>query len=116
MNLIVQIESIFISILFGMIFSLLYNLLYCLLYTRYKFINLVSNLFFTLVMFGLYYFLLYLVNDGQVHIYFLLTMFLSFFLYNKIGGLNFEKIYNKYYISFNIYNYIFFTFKSFYMV
>ena len=84
MNLIIQIESICMSFLFGIFFSLIYNLLYFLLYTKYMIINIITNLFFSLVTFGVYFILLYIVNSGQIHVYFLIIMFLSFYLYNKI--------------------------------
>ena len=84
MSLIVQIESLAFSFLFGILYSLVYNFFYYLLYTKFTVINLVNNIFFNLVMFSLYYFLLYLVNDGCIHIYFLITLFISFSLYNKI--------------------------------
>lgn len=84
MSLEVQIESIALSFLFGMIYSLFYNLLYYLLYTKYTVINLINNIFFNLVMFSLYYYLLYLVNDGCIHVYFLIVLFISCLLYNKL--------------------------------
>ncbi len=84
MNIVIQIESCFLSILFGIIFSFFYNLFYYLLYTKYWLLNVVSNMFFILVMFSLYYLFLYLVNNGNIHIYFIIIMFISFFVYNKI--------------------------------
>ena len=84
MSLIVQIQSFSISFLYGIILSLVFNLLYNFLFTKYKIINIITNLFFSLVVFGLYFLLLYIVNNGIVHIYFLITMFISFFIYNKL--------------------------------
>ena len=84
MNLLIQIESIALSFLYGIVFSLSYNVFYYLLNTRFIIINIITNIFYFLVMFGIYYFLLYLVNYGQVHIYFLFILFFSFYLYNKL--------------------------------
>jgi len=84
MSLIIQIQSIAVSFLFGIVFSVIYNILYFILYTKYWFINLISNLLFSFIMFGLYFYLLLLINNGVVHLYFLLSLFLSFALYNKL--------------------------------
>ncbi len=84
MSLIVQIQSLAISFLFGIVFSLVYNLLYFILYTKYAVINIITNIFFSLMMFGLYFILLYNVNSGIVHSYFLLAFFFSFYIYNKL--------------------------------
>ena len=84
MSLLVQIESLVLSFLFGIIYCFVYNLLYYLLYTKFTVINLINNIFFNLVMFSLYYYLLYLVNDGCIHIYFLISLFLGFSIYNKL--------------------------------
>ena len=84
MSLIVQIKSIALSFGYGIVFSLIYNLSYFLLYTKYKLVNIISNIFFSIIVFGVYFFLLYIVNDGCIHPYFLLAFFSSFFLYNKL--------------------------------
>lgn len=84
MSLLVQMQSLSISFLYGIFLSLTFNLLYNFLFTKYLIINIISNLFFSFVVFGIYFFLLYLVNNGIVHIYFLITLFISFYLYNKI--------------------------------
>lgn len=84
MNLMVQIQSFSISFLYGIFLSLMFNLLYNFLFTKYKIINVITNLFFSLIIFGIYFLLLYIVNSGIVHIYFLITMFISFFIYNKL--------------------------------
>lgn len=84
MSLYIQFQSFVVSFLYGLFFSLMFNLLYFFLFTKYKFINIITNLFFTLIMFGVYYLLLYIVNGGNIHVYFLITFFISFYLYNKI--------------------------------
>ena len=84
MSLLVQIQSLALSFLYGIFVSLSFNILYNFLFTKYLMINIITNLFFSMVIFGCYFFLLYLVNNGIVHVYFLITLFISFFLYNKI--------------------------------
>jgi len=84
MNLIIQIESIAISFLFGILFSLLYNLFYHFLYTKFIVINIITNLFFSLIMFGMFFLFLYNINGGVIHLYFLFSLFLAFYLYCKV--------------------------------
>ncbi len=84
MELIIQIKSLCLSFLMGIFFSLMFNLFYKYLFTKYTIINIISNLFFSMLLFGIYFFLLYLVNNGILHIYFLIIFFIGFYLYNKI--------------------------------
>ena len=84
MNLIIQFESIVMSFLYGIFISFVFNLLYNFLFTKYFLLNVISNLLFSLLMFGLYYILLFIVNEGVIHIYFIGTMFMGFIIYNKI--------------------------------
>ena len=80
----IQIKSIVMSFLYGIFFSLMFNLLYNFLFTKYKILNVFTNLMFSFFMFGLYFLLLYIVNEGIVHLYFLVSMFIGFYFYNKI--------------------------------
>ena len=84
MNLILQIESLALSFLFGMFFCLLYNLLYFILYTKYRLVNYITNYLFSLIMFGGYFILLYKINNGIIHPYFIVFFILGFFLYCKV--------------------------------
>lgn len=84
MSLIIQIQSLALSFIFGILFSLMYNLLYFILYTKYQVINIVTNILFTLVMFGIYFILLLNINNGIIHLYFIITIFISFYIYNKL--------------------------------
>ncbi len=84
MTLVIQIQSIVLSFLFGIFFSFIYNIFYNFLFTKYLIVNLLSNLLFSLLLFGLYFLLLFIINNGVIHVYFLGTLFLSFFLYNKL--------------------------------
>lgn len=84
MSLIIQIRSLVVSFLFGIIMCLFFNLFYYLLFSKYKAFNCISNLVFSLFLFGNYFLLLYIVNGGIIHIYFLLMVFISFLIYNRI--------------------------------
>ena len=84
MNLDIQIKSFVLSFLYGIFFALMFNLSYNLLFTKYKVINIMTNLMFSLLLFGFYFLLLYNINEGVVHIYFLACFFISFVIYNKV--------------------------------
>ena len=84
MTLIIQIQSIALSFIYGIFYSLLFNIFYKFLFQKNKIVNIISNFLFSFFIFGFYFFLLYKVNNGIIHIYFLLSMLVSFLLYNKI--------------------------------
>ena len=84
MILSVQIKSIVMSFLYGIFFSFMFNLLYNFLFTKYKLINVFTNIMFSFLMFGLYFLLLYIINEGIIHFYFLGSMLIGFYFYNKI--------------------------------
>ena len=84
MELYVQIKSFAISFLFGIIWGIFFNIFYNILFTKYKIINIISNLFFNILMFGLYFYLLYIINSGIIHLYLLFIMFISFLIYSRL--------------------------------
>ena len=84
MTLDIQIQSLVLSFLFGIVISFAYNIFYNILFTRFWFINILTCFLFSLLMSCLYYYLLFIVNDGIVHLYFLEIVLLSFFIYNRI--------------------------------
>ena len=84
MELIVQIKSFCLSFMMGIFFSFMFNLCYKYLFTKYVIINVISNMFFSMLIFGVYFFLLCQVNNGIIHLYFILIFFIGFYLYNKI--------------------------------
>lgn len=84
MSLDIQIKSFVLSFLFGIFFAFMFNLLYNFLFTKYKIINVVTNMMFSFIIFGLYFILLFNVNEGIVHIYFIGCMIISFLIYNKL--------------------------------
>lgn len=84
MPLITQIQSLFMSFLYGIFFSLLFNVSYKFLFTKYKIINTFTNILFCLVIFSLYFYFLYIINNGIIHIYFIIVLILSFVIYNRV--------------------------------
>ena len=82
MDLEIQIQSLVFSLVFGMFFSLLFNLFYKYLF-RGKFIfKLLINLFFVIVNTLLYFGLLCIINEGIIHLYFLIMLIIGFFVGN----------------------------------
>ena len=88
MSLIIQIQSLAYNFLFGIYFALLFNLSYKILFTKNLFINLFTNTIFIFSNIILYFYIIFRINDGIIHIYFLFIFLLSFFLYNQL----FQKI------------------------
>jgi len=71
------------SMAFGMVISLFFNLCYHLLFKTKNIIKILLNLVFVLFFVTTYFGLLYLVNDGVVHIYFFIIVLLGFWLGNR---------------------------------
>ena len=84
MELTIQIKSLVLSFLYGIFFNLCFNIFYNILFTKYKILNIIANFVFNLFIFGLYFYLLYIINNGIIHFYFLMALFFGFFLYNKL--------------------------------
>jgi len=84
MTLIIQIQTIAYTFLFGLFFALFFNLLHKILFTKSIFINIITNFLFIFFTSSLYFYFLFKINDGIIHIYFLLIFLISFFLYNRL--------------------------------
>ena len=82
MNLEVQIQSMIFSFVYGLFFSFLLNLNYRVLFTSKKYIQVIGNLFFIIDNVLLYFILLRYINNGVLHLYFLLLVVLGFFVGN----------------------------------
>ena len=88
MNLEIQIQSIIVSFVYGMFSSLIYNLSYFLLYNRIYLIKIISNILYVLGINSLFFYILFLINSGVLHIYFVFLFFIGFL----IGNYNTKKI------------------------
>ena len=84
MNLIEQIKVIFFTFLFGIVFSFFYNILYSFLYNKKLIFKIIVNFFFFITFSSIYYYFIYNLNGGILHIYLLLIFIISFYLYNKL--------------------------------
>lgn len=79
----IQIQSLIVSFVYGMFAALIYNLIYFLLYNKNTFIKVTSNLVFSIFLSILYFYLLYLINNAALHIYFILMLITGFIISNK---------------------------------
>lgn len=84
MSLAIQIQTIAYTFLFGIYIALLFNLLYRVLFTKSIFLNLISNFLFVIFNSILYFYILFLIDSGRIHIYLLFVFLISFFLYNLL--------------------------------
>lgn len=87
----IQIKSIIFSFLYGMFFSVLLNINYKYLYNTKKYIKILMNIIFIIDNVLLYFLILIKINNGIIHYYFVLSIFLGFITINK----KLSKIYDK---------------------
>lgn len=80
MNLKIQIISLIFSFLYGILFSLLINFHYSLLFSKKKLLQVFFTFLFLLDMALLYFLIIRIINQGIIHIYFYLVLFLGFYL------------------------------------
>ena len=83
MNIEIQIQSIVVSAIYGLLSSFIYNFLYFLLYNKYIIIRLLFNFIFSIVINSMLFLLLYFINNGVVHIYFVIIFLFGFYIGNK---------------------------------
>ena len=84
MSLIIQIRTIAYTFLFGLYLALVFNLLYKILFSKHLLINIFTNFFFIFLNSILYFYLLFKINNGIIHIYLLFIFLISFILYNHL--------------------------------
>jgi len=78
----VQLQSLIYSFVYGFFFSFLLNINYKYLFNSTNFYKIIINILFILDNVLLYYILLRLINNGVIHIYFLLMIVLGFMFGN----------------------------------
>ena len=82
MSLNIQIYSFIYSFVFGIIVAFLFKFIYKYLYLVHRLLN--SFLFITIISL-IYFKIMYIINNGIVHLYFLLTTILTFIItYNNL--------------------------------
>lgn len=80
MNLKIQVFSLLFSFFYGILFSFLINVHYQFLFFKKKWVQIVVTILFLLDMALLYFLILRIINNGIIHIYFYLMIFLGFYL------------------------------------
>ena len=88
MDLEVQIQSVFVSVIIGMISSTFYNIFYFLINNRNLLLKVLSNIIYSFIVFTMFFYVLFLVNNGIVHIYFIMLFIFGF----VVGNINMKKI------------------------
>lgn len=81
MDLKIQLLSILFSFGFGILSSYLYNLSYNFIYKTSILYKIVINLLFCINLGLIYFLLLKIINNGVIHIYFILSFILGFGLF-----------------------------------
>ncbi len=79
-NLEMQIQSLLISFVYGMFVAFLYNYHYKFIYYKKKWLRLPFSLIFCLDATFLFFILMLKINYGLIHLYFILSVILGFFL------------------------------------
>lgn len=82
----IQIKSIVFSFMYGIFFSFLLNLNYKFIYYSKGLLKILINIFFIVDNVFLYFIILKCINDGIVHYYFILSLFLGFLCVNKVAS------------------------------
>ncbi len=83
MNLEIQIQSLTVSFVYGLFYSLLYNLFYAFLYCKNKILRIITNIVFNVSLTILFFYIMYLINYGNIHIYFTIFFLCGFFIGNR---------------------------------
>ena len=82
MNIELQIQSLVFSLVFGLFFSFVYNLFYKYLYKGVMFIRIIMNFIFIISLASLYFMFLSIINNGIIHLYFIIMLFIGFIMGN----------------------------------
>lgn len=83
MTLEIQIQALLFSLVFGMFFALVFNIFYKQLFCGKIIFKMISNSIFVTGNVILYFCLLKIINDGIMHPYFLIMLFIGFIIGNK---------------------------------
>jgi len=80
MNLKLQIFSLVFSFFYGVVFSILTNINYKYIFNQKKVIKILFTLIFVLSMAIFYFYIINIINDGIIHLYFLLIILVGFYI------------------------------------
>lgn len=86
MELSIQFQSLIVSLVYGILLSYLIKICYRWLFLSKKVFQIPFTLFFGICICLVYFYLLYWVNGGIVHLYFLFLVIVGWFLGNSISN------------------------------
>lgn len=95
MELSVQIYSLIVSFVFGGIFSLEIKYFYKLYLILIPVLKFLISLLFVIVNAIIYFWLLYLINNGILHLYFFVAMFLGYYIFFRLFTIWFTQMRKK---------------------
>ena len=95
MELSVQIYSLILSFSFGGVFALEIKYFYKLYLILIPVLKFLISLLFVIVNAIIYFWLLYLINNGIVHLYFFIVMFLGYYVFSRLFTIWFTQIRKK---------------------
>lgn len=89
----IQIKSLIFSFFYGILFSILLNINYKYIYDGPLFYRIAITFLFVLNNVLLYFIIIKILNDGIIHLYFIIMLILGFFTVNvNLKKLKFEKL------------------------
>ncbi len=83
MSVDIQLICIIVSFLYGMFISITNNINRLLLKNKNIYINIICNLIYTYIIVILYVIIIYKINKGIFHIYFIIVLILGYYLMSK---------------------------------
>lgn len=86
MTLSVQIQSLIFSFIYGVFFAVIFEFSYKYFNSKIKYLNIIVITLFVLFNALLYFFCMRIINNGIIHVYFLLTLLLGFLIENKVDN------------------------------
>lgn len=87
MNIKVQLLSFFVSFVYGYLIFISFDNIKGFLYSNNNVINLFNSILYFSLVFVIYFIILYRINGGYIHIYFLIIVLFSFLLFRFLSTL-----------------------------
>ena len=82
----IQIKSLIFSFLYGVFFSILLNVNYKFVFESKGIKKILINIFFIIDNVLLYFIILRFINNGIIHFYFVLALFMGYICVNKVAS------------------------------
>lgn len=82
----IQIKSLIFSFLYGVFFSIILNVNYKFVFESKGIKKILINIFFIIDNVLLYFIILRFINNGIIHFYFVLALFMGYICVNKVAS------------------------------